>query len=117
MQKLHTTPHPVEVLLLVVVLALEAAWLLARAAQVPLVAVLLTVAGWRPATAPPPPPPPLEHPLAVVAAGLAEGLAAVPVRQLRQLARAAGLPRQLSRSGRRADLLAALVALEVAACS
>lgn len=110
MQKLHTTPHPVEVLLLVAVLALEAAWLLARAALVPLVAVLLTVAGWRPATAPP-------APLALVATGLAEGLAAVPVRELRQLARAAGLPRQLSRSGRRADLLAALVALEVAACS
>ena len=113
----RTDLHPVEVLLLVAVLALEAAWLLARAALVPVVAVLLTVAGWRPATAPPAPPPPLEHPLAVVAAGLAEGLAAVPVRELRQLARAAGLPRQLSRSGRRADLLAALVALEVAACS
>lgn len=112
----RTDLHPIEVLLLVAVLALEAAWLLARTVMVPLVAVLLTVARWSPAIAPPPPPQPLEHPLALVAAGLAEGLAAVPVRELRQLARAAGLPRQLSRSGRRVDLLAALVALEVAAC-
>lgn len=35
-------------------------------------------------------------------------LAALPVRELRRLARAAGLPRELSRSGRRADLLAVL---------
>jgi hypothetical protein len=44
----------------------------------------------------------------------ADKAGAVPVRELRQLARHSGLPRQLSRSGRRADLLAAL---EVAACS
>ena len=39
---------------------------------------------------------------------VAPDLAALPVRELRRLARAAGLPRELSRSGRRADLLAAL---------
>ncbi|MFU8886142.1 MAG: hypothetical protein ACNA8O_11885 [Cyanobacteriota bacterium] len=110
----RTELHPVEVLLLVAVLALEAAWLLARAMLALLVALLLTLARWRPA---PPLPAPLEHPLALVAAGIAEALAGVPVRELRRRARVAGLPRQLSRSGRRADLLEALVALEVAACS
>lgn len=109
----RTELHPVEVLLLVALLALEAAWLLARAVLAPLVALLLTLAHWRPAA---PPLAPLEHPLALVAAGIAEALAGVPVRELRSRARAAGLPRQLSRSGRRADLLEALVGLEVAAC-
>jgi hypothetical protein len=105
--------HPVEVLLLllVAVLALEAAWVLARAVLAPLVALLLTLAHWR---APAPPLAPLEHPLALMAAGIADALAGMPVREVRRRARAAGLPRQLSRSGRRAYLLEALVALEVA---
>ena len=110
----RTELHPVDALLLVALAVLWAVAVLARAVVVPLVALLLTLAQWRPAA---PPPAPLEHPLAMVAAGLAEGLAGVPVRELRRRARAAGLPRQLSRSGRRADLLVALVALEVAACS
>lgn len=112
----RTELHPVDALLLVALAVLWAVAVLARAVVVPLVALLLTLAQWRPA-APPPAPLAVEHPLALVAAGLAEGLAGVPVRELRRRARVAGLPRQLSRSGRRADLLEALVALEVAACS
>ncbi|NDC35930.1 MAG: hypothetical protein EBZ51_11270 [Synechococcaceae bacterium WB9_2_112] len=80
--------------------------LVARELLVPLVALVLTLAGWRPAAA------------AAVAvapvrllppAGAALGLDAMPVRQLRQLARAAG-HRGLARNGRRADLLAVLAA-------
>lgn len=37
-----------------------------------------------------------------------------PVIELLRRARQAGLPRQLSRSGRRADLIAALAGMEVA---
>ncbi len=39
------------------------------------------------------------------------------VAQLRRLARVAGLPRSLTRSGRRADLLLALSGLEAATCN
>jgi hypothetical protein len=62
-------------------------------------ALILTLVGWRPAPAPAPPPalllpvPPLER---------------LRLVELRRLARAAGLPRQLARSGRRVELLQAL---------
>lgn len=87
--------------------------LLARAVLVPFVALVLTVAGYRPAPA---------APAAVASAAVmvsdrihvtglsvavATPAAALTVVQLRQLARAAGF-RALARSGRRADLLAAL---------
>jgi hypothetical protein len=76
-------------------------------------ALLLTIAGWRPAS---PSPPPRKQGTALPAAPAEPAIAtaahrpqleALPVRELRQLARAAG-HRALARSGRRADLLAAL---------
>jgi len=76
-------------------------------------ALLLTLAGWRPATPSPAPrqqgpalPAAPEKPANANAAHRPQ-LEALPVRELRQLARAAG-HRALARSGRRADLLAAL---------
>jgi hypothetical protein len=79
---------------------------LARAVLVPCAALVLTVAGYRPsAAAPAAQPAP-----AVVArdwAGRIVPLDYLTVRELRLLARAAG-HRALARSGRRADLLAAL---------
>ncbi|MEY4358598.1 MAG: hypothetical protein RLZZ631_84 [Cyanobacteriota bacterium] len=100
-----------------ILLALVGAWISLEAAAtlaVALVALLLTVAGWRPSQAP------LSRPAAPVAlpvvitpallpAAAVDPLEALPVRELRSLARAAGLS-QLGRSGRRADLLAALAA-------
>ena len=76
-------------------------------------ALLMTIAGWRPAsTASPPrqqgpalPADPAEPANATATHG--PQLEALPVRQLRQMARAAGF-RSLARNGRRADLLAAL---------
>ena len=70
------------------------------------VALLLLLAGWRPA-------PPLQRAASpnrvkpTTAAG--DALTGLRVPELRALARAAGL-RQLARSGRRAQLLAALAA-------
>jgi hypothetical protein len=86
---------------------------LARAVLLPCVALALTVAGYRPAPAA------AEAAVAAVAApvardraGRAPTLPVLPlecltVRELRVQARAAGF-RALARSGRRADLLAAL---------
>jgi hypothetical protein len=94
-------------------LLLLAAWLAAEAV-LPLVAaavaLLLTVAGWRPAAQPRiprtgDPQPPAKGDLQIPAQGMP--LADLRVLELRRLARAAG-HRQLARSGRRADLLAAL---------
>lgn len=113
--------HPVEVLLLGAWLALEAAAVLLTA----LVALLLTLARWRPTstaaasgtdgTAPALPAPvtagTATAPTAPPAAATIEGLT---VAQLRRLARSAGLPRALSRNGRRGQLLEALAVLEVA---
>jgi len=93
----HPTPRAADPLALL----LLAAWLVAEAV-LPLVAaavaLLLTVAGWRPTT----PRVGLEPPAPAV-----PSLARLPVVELRRLARAAG-HRQLARSGRRVDLLAAL---------
>lgn len=124
MQKLHNEPHPIEVLLLLAWLALEAAWTLACALVVPVLALALTAARWRPAEAtitrsgeqPIPQLSEPEPPDRVMTPAPA-ALQAQTVAQLRRLARAAGLPRTLSRTGRRADLLQALSGQEVAACS
>lgn len=116
--------HPLELAALAVMATGWALWTVARLLLVPAVALLLTLAGWRPAprvaapraAAPQPvaPPAPLPQAAAVVLACAAAPvtIAAPPlegltVAQLRKLARAAGLPRALSHSGRRAQLLAA----------
>jgi hypothetical protein len=76
-------------------------------------ALLLTIAGWRPASTATPArqqgpalPAAPAKPSTVIAAHRPQ-LEALPVRELRQMARAAGF-RSLARSGRKADLLAAL---------
>lgn len=113
---------PVDLLLLAALATAEALAVLIAAA----VALLLLLAGWRPAGPPaaapspaaPLPPAPAAPPTAapqlpasperVTAAPLpGDALAGLRVVELRALARAAGLP-QLGRSGRRAELLAAL---------
>jgi hypothetical protein len=76
---------------------------LARAVLVPVVALALTVAGWQPAQTAPAPLPRYVPDACVPI----PGPASLTVAQLRTMARAAGL-RSLARSGRRADLLAAL---------
>lgn len=110
----HPTPstppaaEPVALLTLAVIATAEALAVLIAAA----VALLLLLAGWRPAPAPAPTPP-LQRPASfnrvkpTTAAG--DALTDLRVPELRALARAAGL-RQLARSGRRAQLLAALAA-------
>jgi hypothetical protein len=113
----RTELHPVELLVLAGLALLWSLLTLARLVLVPLVALLLTLAGWRPSTVAPAPAPAEGAPPAPTPEPVAESLAPLTVAELRRRARDAGLPRQLSRSGRRADLLAALVALEVAACS
>lgn len=104
----HPTPstlpaaEPLELLALAVIATAEALAVLIAAA----VALLLLLAGWRPT-------PPLQRPASpdrlkpTTAAG--DALAGLRVVELRALARAAG-HRQLARSGRRAQLLAALAA-------
>ena len=90
-----------------VLLFIAAGWLAAEALAVLLIAalaLLLTLAGWRPAgpaptLAPSPSPAPAPAPVAP--------LERLRVVELRALARDAGFPR-LARSGRRAELLEAL---------
>ncbi len=74
------------------------------------VLLLLLIAGVEPNTAPAAPAPaPVVAAASVAApAPVVAAAAALTVAELRQMARAAGLPRSLTRSGRRADLLAAL---------
>lgn len=89
-------------------LALAAALLTLQALRpllVALVALVLTLAGYRPSKAPVAAPAPITPPAPRRPA--AGPLTALPVRELRQLARAAG-HRALARSGRRAELLLAL---------
>jgi hypothetical protein len=106
--------HPVDALLLAAVVTLEAVAVLVVA----LVALVLAVARWRPAApAAAAAAPPTPHPLSVVAEPVVEALQPLTVTELRRRARAAGLPRTLSRAGRRDALLYALAGLEVAACS
>jgi len=89
--------HPIDVAAVAAVAAVR----LARSAVVPVAALILTVAGWQPGQTPQP------QPASMPAASLpVNGLT---VAQLRIMARSAGY-RALARSGRRADLLAALAA-------
>jgi len=106
--------HPVDALLLIALVVIEAVIVLA-AAGVALAGALLPQPP-RPQPAPPAPLPAV-HPLATIAADVEQALAPATVAQLRRQARATGLPRPLAHRGRRADLIAALVALEVVACS
>lgn len=112
--------HPVELALVAGLVALEAALTL----LVALAALVLTVARWRPAAPAPAaaqvlaaepiaaiPAVPLAHPLQQLAV---DALHHLPVAQLRSRARAAGLPRTLSRSARKVELVAALAGLEAA---
>lgn len=62
----------------------------------------------------PAPQPPAASPLEAIATTAQQALEPLPVVQLRRLARSAGLPRAQSRTGRKAELLDALVGLEVA---
>lgn len=125
---MNRDPHPVELAAVAVLALAWAVWQIARLLLVPAAALLLVLAGWRPARpgaseAPPAPiaaseaAAPLPPAAAVVLACAPEpvAIAAPPlerltVAELRRLARAAGLPRSLSRSGRRAQLLEALAA-------
>lgn len=115
--------YPLELAAVAVLALAWAVWQIARLLLVPAVAALLVLAGWRPArpaaSEAPPAPIAASEPLpqAVVlacapepAAITAPPLEGLNVAQLRHLARAAGLPRSLSRSGRRAQLLEALAA-------
>ena len=126
---MQKTNHPIEV-------ALVLAWLVAEALLTLLVGAVALAAAWKaPAlvrevsqrAAPrareshlsrttEPTPPPAEHPLITVAAAVADPLQRLTVADLRRMARSAGLPRTLTRSGRRSALLTALVGLEVAVC-
>lgn len=112
------SPHPVELLLLAVVAVAWAAWTLARAVMVPAVALLLAATRrTSPAPAPVPAAAPVAvHPLAALADGVADTLTGATVAELRRRARSAGLPRAVTRNGRKAQLIEALAAWEVAAC-
>ena len=96
--------HDDDLLLLALVAALLTLQAL-RPLLVALVALVLTLAGYRPGKAPVAAPAPIAPPEPCRPAP--GPLAALPVRELRQLARAAG-HRALARSGRRAELLLAL---------
>jgi hypothetical protein len=88
--------HPIELAAVGAVILVR----LARVALVPIVAVALVVIGWQPASTSQP------QPLSIPVASVPD-LNNQTVAQLRIMARQAG-HRQLARSGRRADLLAAL---------
>ena len=95
--------HPIEAGLVLALAALAALRVLAVA----LVALVLTVAGHRPSPAPVAAPAPATP--AAADRPAPAPLAALPVRELRLLARTAG-HRQLARSGRKAELLQMLAA-------
>jgi hypothetical protein len=91
---------------LLIGLCLAVCWAMltiARVLLVPLLALPLTLAGWRP-----PLPAPAQTAL-LVAPAVPSTLAHLRVVELRRLARAQGL-KALARSGRKADLLMALAA-------
>jgi hypothetical protein len=103
--------HPIEALILT---ALALLWAV-RELLVALVAMAMLLTGWRPAAAPvalqQPSPPPRARPwLPPVWAALE----ALPVAELRRIARTLHLPRTLTRNGRRADLLPALAGAAMA---
>lgn len=90
--------------------ALAGAWLLLqlRPLAVALIALALTVAGWRPAAAEPVLAVAIAAPLAAAPVGVDRPSGRVTVADLRRMAREQGLSRSLYRSGRRAELLQAL---------
>ncbi|MFM8544086.1 MAG: hypothetical protein ACKOFN_09595 [Vulcanococcus sp.] len=99
--------------LLAVIATGWALWTLARLLLA--AAALLVLLGWRPAPRPAAPQPQPVAPAAVEASPALLPPSPAPLErlrvvELRALARAALLPRTLSRSGRRADLLEALAA-------
>ena len=95
----RSEPHPVELLLLAGLVVIEALAVVVAA----VVALLLTLARWRPSAPPrPAPAPPAVHPLALVA----DSLQALPRRELMDLA---NTRRRLTKHQ--------LTALLVAACS
>jgi hypothetical protein len=96
-----TPSDPVLLLLVAAAAVLEALALLLRPLLAHVFALALTTAGWQPAR-------PRASKRESTAARI-KGLAELPVRELRQLAREAG-HRALARSGRRSDLLLALAA-------
>lgn len=109
--------HPIELAALAVLALGWALMTVARLLLVPALALLLVALGWRPAAPQPEPIAPLPQAPALALACAPEpvAIAAPPlerltVAELRRLARVAGLPRTLSRSGRRAQLLEALAA-------
>lgn len=128
----RTDAHPIELAALAVLALGWALMTVARLLLVPALALLLVALGWRPAPRPAAPQPqpvapaPIASPeaptplpqapaFALACAPEPVGIAAPPldrltVAELRRLARAVGLPRTLSRSGRRAQLLEALAA-------
>lgn len=114
----RTELHPVELLVLA---GIALAWAIATAARLLLVPLLALVALTPRRPAPPPAAPvaaapaPAMHPLALLSEPTLAALQPLTVTDLRRRARAAGLPRCLSRSGRRDALLQALAGLEVAA--
>jgi hypothetical protein len=93
--------HPIELAAIATITAIK----LARTVIVPVVALILTVAGWQPGQTA------QLQPAAAPATDWADGLT---VKQLRIRARIAGL-RSLARSGRRSDLIAALAIASVTA--
>jgi hypothetical protein len=103
-----TEPRPIgpaDLLALVLIAVAMVAWAVLRLLLLPALALLLALAGWRPAApAPLPTAPPTLPPAGAVA------LESLTVAELRRLARAAGLP-ALARRGRRAELLLALSAV------
>ena len=101
---MSSQPHPIE-LAAAAALVLSQALRVLAVALVALVALVLTLANYRPSPAPVAAPVPTTP--AAADRPAPAPLAALPVRELRHLARAAG-HRQLARSGRRAELLLAL---------
>jgi hypothetical protein len=121
-----TTDRAILLALVAAAAAVEAVATLLRFLLVHALALVLTLAGWRPSPPRPAPVPlqlapappsapsipeavaaPPAAPMALPPASAAGDLHALPVRELRQLARAAG-HRALARSGRRQQLLEAL---------
>ena len=98
-----TRPHPIEAAAVGTVALVR----LARAVVVPCVALVLTVAGWCTASTAAVAPAAVAAPAPVARDWAGRPLDCLTVRELRLQARAAG-HRALARSGRRADLLAAL---------
>ena len=100
---MRSQPHPIELAAAAALLTLQALRVLAVA----LVALVLTLANYRPSTAPATAPAPATP--AAADRPAPAPLAALPVRELRRMARTAG-HRQLARSGRKAELLLVLAA-------